>query len=893
MFSKLRSAFNWVGTLGSASALCILANTVSFDILRRLLSPSAASGQYRLSKKRLNNRECSGAKAIAISSLTTGLVLILAQFGFFQPMEVKIFDLLTRLTTQFSSAVPDDATAERVLIVAITEEDIQTQGQWPLSDGAFAQLLSQLQQHSPAVVGLDIYRDVPHEPGTAELAQQLKEENVITITNLDSLGEVEVPSPLQVPEQRVGFSDFVVDPDGVVRRNFMFAALGDRQLYSFSLRLVEQFLADQNIRVSAGSDALQLGEKRLVRIQPGEGGYQMIDATGYQVLSRYFPPQHLARQLTLTQVLQGDFDPSWIEDSVVMIGTTAPSQKDLFYTPFSSANNNADLVMPGVVLHAQMTQQMLSAVLEGRSSLTGWAQWGEFLWTFSWSVAGGLLAWRLTHPGALALGSIAGLGGLFTAGLVLFSQSVWVPLALPMTAFGITVASLIVYREFRKSFYDSITGLPNRALVTQELQKLLKRPNRDLSVAVILLDIDKFKVFNESFGLQIGDQLLQMMARRIKKKLPPNAKIARIAGDEFVVLLGELVQKTDALSLAKMLTKEMAQPVEIHHQKLFPTVSTGIAFSSSALVPEQPVSWVLNAEDLLRDAQTAMSRAKAQGRGRCEVFVQDMRSQLSNRLGLEADLREALSRQELLLYYQPLICLKTMQVAGFEALIRWQHPEKGMISPVEFIPIAEDTGLIIPIGQWVLETACQQAQLWQQRYPHQAPFISVNLSGRQFAQQDLVAQIDRILRETGFDPSALKLELTESVVMDDVEASIEVLLELKSLNLKMGIDDFGTGYSSLSYLHRFPIDTLKVDRSFVMEMESPGGTAELVKTIIALGHNLGMNVVAEGIETVSQSQKLRELQCEYGQGYLYAKPLPAAEAEQLLIDTPNWNAAAA
>lgn len=818
---------------------------------------------------------------------------MLAQFGFFQPIEVKTFDLLTRITTQFSSAVADDATAERVLIVAITEEDIQTQGQWPLSDRAFAQLLSQLQRHSPAVVGLDIYRDVPHEPGTAELAQQLKKENVITITNLDSLGEVEVPSPLQVPEQRVGFSDFVVDPDGVVRRNFMFAALGDRQLYSFSLRLVEQFLADQNIQVSAGSDALQLGEKRLVRIQPGEGGYQTIDATGYQMLSRYFPPQHLARQLTLTQVLQGDFDPSWIQDSVVMIGTTAPSQKDLFYTPFSSANNNADLVMPGVVLHAQMTQQMLSAVLEGRSSLTGWAQWGEFLWTFSWGVAGGLLAWRLTHPGALALGSIAGLGGLFTAGLVLFSRSVWVPLALPMTAFGITVASLIVYREFRKSFYDSITGLPNRALVTQELQKLLKQPKRDRSVAVILLDIDKFKVFNESFGLQIGDQLLQMMARRIKKTLPPNAKIARIAGDEFVVLLGKLVQKNDALSLAKMLTKEMAQPVEIHHQKLFPTVSTGIAFSSSALVPNQSVSWVLNAEDLLRDAQTAMSRAKAQGRGRCEVFAQDMRSKLSNRLGLEADLREALSRQELLLYYQPLICLKTMQVAGFEALIRWQHPEKGMISPVEFIPIAEDTGLIIPIGQWVLETACQQAQLWQQRYPHQAPFISVNLSGRQFAQQDLVAQIDRILRETGFDPSALKLELTESVVMDDVEASIEVLLQLKSLNLKMGIDDFGTGYSSLSYLHRFPIDTLKVDRSFVMEMESPGGTAELVKTIIALGHNLGMNVVAEGIETVSQSQKLRELHCEYGQGYLYAKPLPAAKAEQLLIDTPNWSAKAA
>ncbi|MEO0771369.1 MAG: CHASE2 domain-containing protein, partial [Cyanobacteria bacterium J06649_4] len=391
--------------------------------------------------------------------MTTGMLLLLAQFGFFQPMEVKIFDLLTRITTQrrFSSS---DATlySERVLIVAITEEDIQTQAQWPLSDGIFAQLIGQLQQHDPAVVGLDIYRDIPHYPGTSELAEQLAQDNVITITNLDSLGEVEVPSPLQVPDSRVGFSDFVIDSDGVVRRNFMFAALGDRQLYSFSLRLVEQFLARQNKTVIAESDALKIDEKRLVRLDPGEGGYQNVDASGYQTLSRYLPPPQLARQLSLTQVLDGDFDPEWVQDTVVLIGTTAPSQKDLFYTPFSSSNQD-ELLMPGVVLHAQMTQQLLSAALEGRPLLTGWAQWGECLWVLGWGVAGGLLAWRVAHPGGLVAGLLVGSGGLSLLSIALFSQSVWVPVALPSTAFSIAAASLIVYREFRKNFYDSITGL--------------------------------------------------------------------------------------------------------------------------------------------------------------------------------------------------------------------------------------------------------------------------------------------------------------------------------------------------------------------------------------------------------------------------------------------------
>ncbi len=852
--------------------------TVAVRMIRSLLRQVNASQKRRLPLKHRvgHRRECSLWQAIALSSAAATLLIALAQLGLFQASELNAFDLFTRLTAQSDRLSANTYVArQQVVVVAITEADIRTQKQWPFSDQIFAQALSELQQHSPQVIGLDIYRDIPHEPGTEALTAQLQRQNVVTIMKLDEVGAAEVPSPLEVPESRVGFNDFVIDPDGVVRRNFMFAALGDQQLYSFSLRLVEKFLTSQGMAITPESDALKVGNTRFQRIEADAGGYQTIDATGYQTLVRYFSPAKVARQLSLTQVLSGDFDPRWIEGKVVLIGTTAPSQKDLFYTPFSAVAKD-QLLVSGVALHAQMTRQMLSAVLDKRSLLGVWPQWAEAIWVYLWGLGGGLLSWRFSDLRAVGLSTAAGLVGLATITWLLFTQAVWVPWILPMAAFGLTVAGLMAYKEFRKAFYDAVTQLPNRSRLTQVLQKLQKR-QPDQAVAVILLGIDRFRAFNETFGSQIGDHLLQMTAKRLQQSSPPTAVIARVAGDEFVVLLG-IGYAEFAISLAKVLSQQVSEPIDLGSQRLFPTVSTGIAFS--AVDPH--TDYVLSAEDLLRDAQTAMSRAKAKGRGRCEIFAADMRTQLSHRLWLEADLREALDRQEFLLYYQPIICLKTMTLAGFEALIRWQHPDKGMVQPGAFIPVAEDTGLIIPIGQWVLEVACRQAQRWHQQFPGKTPFISVNLSGRQFAQPGLVAQIDHILGETGLAPGSLRLELTESVVMDDVEASIEVLLQLKALRLRLGIDDFGTGYSSLSYLHRFPIDTLKIDRSFVMEMTAPGGTAELVKTIISLGHNLGMDVVAEGIESADQVNQLQGLQCEYGQGYLFDRPLSSPAAESLL-----------
>lgn len=868
------------------------------EVRRWLVASGALEGQ-RLGTRVSYCRECHLRQVFVLGSASSALLLALAQIGGVDTLEGKAFDVLTTVTTRIVNPLATEGTAEpdlregeaqlsdRVVVVAITEADIQSQRQWPFSDQVFAQLLETLQRYKPSVIGLDVYRDVPYEPGSQALVEQLRRDNVIAITKLGDGGEREVPPPAHVPEERIGYNDIVIDPDGVVRRNFMFAAAGERKLYSLSLRLAQTYLAPRGITVGVDAEAVSLGETRFEGIYPDTGAYRNIDASGYQILMRYFPEAQGTREISLSQVLAGEIDPSWITGKVVLIGTTAPSQKDLFYTPFSAAHAQNPM-MSGVMLHAQMTRQLLSAVLDQRSVLRGWSQFQEGIWIWAWGIAGAMIAWRIAHPRSLVLVFGAGLAGLLLVSAALFAHAIWVPLALPAGTFVLSGAGLVLYKEFRKTFYDSITGLPNRARFTQELQQQLRRDFAE-PIAVVLLDVDKFKVFNENFGLQVGDRLLQLMAKRLQRHLPPKAKVARMAGDEFVVLVRQLPNREMAIALAKELNHQMSEPIDLDGQKLFPTVSTGIALSHRQDSPPEGRR-VLNAEDLLRDAQTALSKAKSRGRSRHEIFAPDMRAQLANRLWLEADLRDALKRQEFLLYYQPLICLKSLTVAGFEALIRWQHPEKGMISPAEFIPVAEDTGLIIPIGQWVLEAACRQTRQWHLQYPDLRPFISVNLSGRQFAQQDLVEQIDRILTETGLERGLLKLELTESVVMDDVDASIEVLLRLKDLKLKLGIDDFGTGYSSLSYLHRFPIDTLKVDRSFVMEMESAGGTAELVKTIIALGHNLGMNVVAEGIETQSQSQRLQELGCEYGQGYLFAKPLPVEAAEALLGAPLPWQA---
>jgi diguanylate cyclase (GGDEF)-like protein/PAS domain S-box-containing protein len=433
-------------------------------------------------------------------------------------------------------------------------------------------------------------------------------------------------------------------------------------------------------------------------------------------------------------------------------------------------------------------------------------------------------------------------------------------------------------RLLHEAFHDVLTGLPNRALFMDHLKLSVERGKRreDRLFAVLFLDLDRFKIINDSLGHMVGDQLLVGIARRLEICLRPGDTVARLGGDEFTVLLEDLSNVTEAIEVAERLQQALALPFNLNGHEVFTTVSIGIALSSTGY--DRP-------EEVLRDADTAMYRAKVLGKARHEVFDKTMHAFAMNLLQMETDLRRAIERKEFVLHYQPIVALETGAISGFEALIRWHHPERGFVSPNEFINIAEETGLIIPIGQWVLEEACRQIREWQEQFPQYPPLqISVNLSSKQFINSNLIEQIRKVIEDTGIDPYSLKLELTESMVMENFDTAIEMLKQLRMLGIELSIDDFGTGYSSLSYLHRFPISTLKIDRSFVSCMNELNENAEIVRTIVMLARSLKMNVVAEGVETMDQLSQLAMLECEYGQGYFFSKPLDVNGAAKLLAE---------
>ena len=440
---------------------------------------------------------------------------------------------------------------------------------------------------------------------------------------------------------------------------------------------------------------------------------------------------------------------------------------------------------------------------------------------------------------------------------------------------------------------DPLTGLPNRLLFIDRVGRLIKHTKRrkDQLFAVLFLDLDGFKMVNDSMGHLIGDQLLLGVANRLEKclrstdtvaRLGETFTVARLGGDEFTVLLDDIKDPSDAKRAADRMMKALAPPFLLGGKEVFTSVSIGIALSNSAY--EQP-------EDILRDADTAMYRAKSLGKARYEVFDADMRASVMARLQLETDLHRALDRGELRNFYQPIVALASGEIAGFEALLRWQHPTRGLLGPIEFIPVAEETGLIRELGWWNLREACRQISEWRGGLIAQRRLtISVNLSAKQFLQPNLVEDIRKLLIELALPPEALKLEITESTVMADPSAAVEMLQQIKSLGIHLAIDDFGTGYSSLSYLHRFPLDTLKIDRSFISGMGDDGQGMEIARTILPMANNLRLDVVAEGVETIQQVALLKKLHCKYGQGYYFSRPLSAEGTAALLAGDLTWQA---
>lgn len=431
------------------------------------------------------------------------------------------------------------------------------------------------------------------------------------------------------------------------------------------------------------------------------------------------------------------------------------------------------------------------------------------------------------------------------------------------------------------ALYDSLTRLPNRTLLMERIDRAVRYASRNPEhlFALLFIDLDRFKSINDSLGHLAGDRLLIEIAKILESNMRTIDTVARLGGDEFVILLDDIYSLKDATNVANRIQEKLKVPINIRGRSLVTSASIGIALGSSTYQ---------HSSEILRDADIAMYRAKAKGKARYEIFDQGMYIQTLKTIELEQNLRLALENQEFTLHYQPIVALENNSLSGFEALIRWQHPQRGFISPVDFIPLAEDTGLIIEIGDWVLRQACQSLANWQQQHSAipgiAAVKISVNVASQQFQKPDFITKLDQILEQTGLHPSCLRLEITERVLVDSEFNTQHTLAEIKNRQIMLSIDDFGTGYSSLSYLRRLPIDNLKIDRSFVNNINGDLESLEIIKTIITLAHNLGMDAIAEGVETIEQARQLETLGCEYGQGYLYAKPLNQQEIELMLQD---------
>lgn len=441
---------------------------------------------------------------------------------------------------------------------------------------------------------------------------------------------------------------------------------------------------------------------------------------------------------------------------------------------------------------------------------------------------------------------------------------------------------LLQIKLLNMALHDSLTGLPNRAFFMERLVELLKLAHEDseYQFAVLFLDCDRFKVINDSLGHLVGDELLVALTERLSSMLNPNNTIARFGGDEFAILLNQIDNIDCVTQVADQILKSFSYPFQLKRNEVFINASIGVALGNHRY--EQ-------AEHILRDADTAMYQAKMLGKGQFHVFDPTMHVAAMQALQLENDLRKAIHQDEFVIHYQPIISLYTGKITGFEALVRWQHPTRGIVPPNLFIPLAEETGLINAIGKIVLSQACYQIKQWyQEKLIDESIVMSVNISARQFAQLDIVEQIDQILAETQINPQILKLEITESAFMNNFQSAKAILQKLHQRQIQLSIDDFGTGYSSLSYLHNFPVDTLKVDRSFVSKLDGTLESLGLIPAIKKIAETMKMSVVAEGIETEQQLAQLRELECEFGQGYFFAKPLPKKEATELIMASPKW-----
>ncbi|MFW6295655.1 MAG: EAL domain-containing protein [Halothece sp.] len=845
------------------------------------------------------------------------IVVTLHLLGSWNPVEKLAYHSLYQLRGM-------QAWDERVGIIAIDEKSLETLGQYPWSRENYAELLKVLTPAQPSVIVLNLLMTESYPQDSLIVTAMKQSPPVILAQGWDNQGgEIQPNYWLRQEAIAQGHIHYNDDRDGVAHT------------------------VDLNM-----NGALALG---------------LVTAQVYQQTNS-LPPKPLPFSSTLlinwpaskdkipiysfADVIERKVPASVFQNKIILIGTTAAGF-DSISTPFDRESSANGVHLQAAVISNLLQDNGLQSLIPGQEKSLG-------LVILILLIGPGysFIITRLSFKEAIFTGIVVCTSWI-AASIVLFKLNYLLPITPPIVLFALTTIAVNYYEPLRikmklhereqqlleREFYDPLTGLPNRDFFIDRLQdainQKLKAPDQDFLFAVLFLDLDRFKVINDSLGHTIGDELLVAAAGRLQQSLRgggivsnsnPALKIerdsfilARFGGDEFTILLPNIRTVDDARSIAKRIHEGLAKPFYLNGYEVYTNTSIGIAISQE--VSSESSLIYQTSESILRDANIAMYQAKFQGKGRYAIFNTNLHQSAIALLELETDLRRAImaisygpefqipslpyvssplpippqksyfpiprkenkNNSQFCLFYQPIISLKTGRIEGFESLIRWKHPKRGLVSPVEFIPLAEETGLIIDLGRWILQEACSQMRRWLNHFPSAASTtIVVNLSPIQLKQLELLETIKFVLKETQLNSRYLKLEITESGLMENSDTALSLLQEFQQLGIKLSLDDFGMGYSSLGRLHCLPFNTLKIDQSFVMRMGIENESLEIIETIINLAHNLGMNVVGEGVETIEHLKQLKALNCDYGQGYFFAKPLDAEAATALLANNPSW-----
>ena len=821
--------------------------------------------------KRLRSRLASLLFKALPTIFATMVLIPLLQLGILQPIEFWTYNCFTN----WRGALPWD---ERVVIIAIDDQSVSKVGRFPWSRDRYVQLLSKLEQTEASVIGFDILWSEA-TPADQQLAAALaRYQKVVLAMAWDKSGSPLLPiAPIGNAGVAIGHILKREDTDGVVRQ------------------------IDLQIQ-----DIPTLGVAILQAYDLTTAAVTLLPELNQPLLINWTKRISDIPQVSFSDVIDGKVPASAFQNKIVLVGVTA-SGIDNLATPFDR-NPPAS----GVHLHAMVLQNLLQ-----KSALT--VVKPSYIWSFA--LLGSLFIGLILPRQNLWTGSISAfvLSGLWLViAFGAFTANYLIDLAVPILMFLLTGFAIALqerwqmYRSLKiadaqilyKSTHDHLTGLYNRTLIENRLQNLLysqdtssQSENRQHLIAILWINLDRFKTINDTFGHPIGNLLLIEVSKCLQGSVPNTSSIARFGGAEFVILLENLQNEQEVIAIGDRIQINLQQTFKINDHDIKVFANIGLKFHLVNGLDNIDAPEIISPEILLRDADTAMFYAKKLGNSCNKVFDISMRERVLKRLQLEKDLRKAvalcqdpynLEQQEFLIYYQPILSLNDMQIVGLEALIRWQHPERGLVSPTQFIPLAEETGLIIPIGDWIMRNACLQIKSWHQRFAKAKDItVSVNLSTKQLAQDNVLEKCLSILKQTQLDPKYLKIELTESAIMENPDFAVGILNQMRQAGIHIYIDDFGTGYSSLAYLHKFPFDGLKIDRSFVNNIHANTNGMEILQAIISLAQSVKAHIVAEGIENLAQLNYLQDLLSEEGdgQGYFLFRPLDVVAIEAIFQTT--------